>query len=168
MPSWSAPGWSTRRASAERWARAARRWGQVPWSARGNAVAILALWMSAEGALRVLSLRRVCRTFGLRWSAAPTRARATAGALAPEVAARVSATCARVDRVLRVARPRDGCLRRALVLGHLLRDLEPTLCIGVVRGDGPFTAHAWLELGGLSLPEPAGSASMDVVPLREL
>ncbi|NLE86024.1 MAG: lasso peptide biosynthesis B2 protein [Myxococcales bacterium] len=173
MPIWSARAWSTRRASAERWARAARRWREVPWSARWDAAAILGLWVGAEGALRVLPLRRVCRTFGVRWRAGPPRGGVGApgddpASLDPEVLTRVEATCARVDRVLRVARPRDGCLRRALVLGHLLRDLEPTLCIGVVRGEGPFTAHAWLEIRGVSVPEPVGSAPGDVVPLREL
>ena len=43
----------------------------------------------------------------------------------------------------------DTCLRRALLLGHRLSWLDPTLRIGVRRdGDGEIGAHAWLEIGG--------------------
>jgi hypothetical protein len=42
------------------------------------------------------------------------------------------------------------CLRRCLVLGRLLRTLEPSLRIGV-RRDGEFMAHSWLEIGGRTL-----------------
>lgn len=46
----------------------------------------------------------------------------------------------------------DTCLRRCLLLGNRLRDLEPVLRIGVRRhGSGAFGAHSWLEIGGLAL-----------------
>ena len=64
---------------------------------------------------------------------------------------------AAVYRVLRHWPWGDTCLRRALLLGHRLSWLDPTLRIGVRRaGDGGVGAHAWLEIGGHSIdPEAA-------------
>ena len=46
----------------------------------------------------------------------------------------------------------DTCLRRCLVLGQRVRDLEPVLRMGVAVGeDGAFSAHSWLEIQGQSL-----------------
>jgi transglutaminase superfamily protein len=46
----------------------------------------------------------------------------------------------------------DTCLRRCLILGQRVRDLDPVLRIGVGTGeDGSFTAHSWLEIQGQSL-----------------
>lgn len=45
----------------------------------------------------------------------------------------------------------DSCLRVALVGGCLVRRLDPVLRIGVARHEGEIKAHAWLEIGGLSL-----------------
>ena len=41
-----------------------------------------------------------------------------------------------------------GCLRRSLVMGHVLRRHDPVLRIGVRRTDGGFSAHAWVEVAG--------------------
>jgi hypothetical protein len=41
-----------------------------------------------------------------------------------------------------------GCLRRSLVMGHVLRRHDPVLRIGVRRTDGGFAAHAWVEVAG--------------------
>jgi hypothetical protein len=62
-----------------------------------------------------------------------------------------------VNRVLTRWPWGDTCLRRALLLGHRLSWLDPTLRIGVRRaGDGRIGAHAWLEIGGHSIdPEAA-------------
>jgi hypothetical protein len=43
------------------------------------------------------------------------------------------------------------CLRRALVGGHLLRDLGPSVRLGVARTGDELLAHAWLEIGGRPL-----------------
>jgi hypothetical protein len=40
------------------------------------------------------------------------------------------------------------CLRRALLVGWVLRDRDPVLRIGVADRDGALTAHAWLEVQG--------------------
>lgn len=54
----------------------------------------------------------------------------------------------------------DTCLRRCLLLGHRLRQLDPVLRIGVRRDqDAAFAAHAWLEIDGVALdPASAGYA----------
>lgn len=52
-----------------------------------------------------------------------------------------------------------GCLRRALVLGHLLRQRNPTLHLGVRRtAEGTFGAHAWIEIEGVRLEPDTGWA----------
>ncbi|WP_051400084.1 lasso peptide biosynthesis B2 protein [Haloechinothrix halophila] len=55
----------------------------------------------------------------------------------------------------------DTCLRRCLLLGHRLRQLDPVLRIGVRREDAVFAAHAWLEIDGVALdPASAGYAAL--------
>jgi hypothetical protein len=73
---------------------------------------------------------------------------------------------ASVDRVLRVVHPTGACLRRALVLGRLLREFDPVLRIGVARGADKFEAHAWLEVDGRVIAEGSGSVDGAFVPLR--
>lgn len=58
----------------------------------------------------------------------------------------------------------DSCLRVALVGGFLVRRLDPVLRIGVAKHEGEIKAHAWLEIGGLSL-DPA---SADFVPVESI
>lgn len=40
------------------------------------------------------------------------------------------------------------CLRRSLIIGHLLRRHAPSLRIGLAREGGPVGAHAWPEIPG--------------------
>jgi hypothetical protein len=50
----------------------------------------------------------------------------------------------------------NSCLRRALVLGHLIRRSDPVLHIGVRRDENDvILAHAWLEVGGTTLDPTA-------------
>lgn len=54
---------------------------------------------------------------------------------------------------------RATCLRQSLLLHGWLRrrGLQPALQIGVIGRDGPFEAHAWIELEGRPLlPRDAG------------
>ena len=46
---------------------------------------------------------------------------------------------------------RGPCLRRALVGGHLVRDLHPTIRLGVAGVGDTLVAHAWLEIDGRPL-----------------
>ena len=45
----------------------------------------------------------------------------------------------------------DTCLRQALVSGHLLRRLRPTLQIGVSKVEDQVRAHAWIVVEGTAL-----------------
>jgi hypothetical protein len=59
----------------------------------------------------------------------------------------------------------NTCLRRALVLGHRLRRLEPALVIGVRHDEaGQLAAHAWLVVAGVVLDPLAEQYA----PLRDL
>lgn len=59
----------------------------------------------------------------------------------------------------------DSCLRVALVGGFLVRGLDPVLRIGVAKHDGEVTAHAWLEIRGLSL-DPGSADFLPVESIR--
>jgi hypothetical protein len=48
---------------------------------------------------------------------------------------------------------RGPCLRRALVGGHLVRDLHPTVRLGVAGAGDAVVAHAWLEIDGHPLED---------------
>jgi hypothetical protein len=52
-----------------------------------------------------------------------------------------------------------GCLVQSVVLAGNLRrhGIAAELCVGV-SADGPFAAHAWVELGGSPLNESADVA----------
>lgn len=55
------------------------------------------------------------------------------------------------ERVLRRWPPGDTCLRRALLVGCVLRRRRPTLRVGVAKVDGVVNAHAWLDIEGRPL-----------------
>lgn len=57
----------------------------------------------------------------------------------------------------------DTCLRQALVLGWLLRRLDPVLRVGVAKLDGAVRAHAWLEIAGTRLDPIGGASSYQVL-----
>lgn len=59
-------------------------------------------------------------------------------------------------RLLRHGPFNGTCLRRAIVGGYLLRRHDPILRIGVAKSDGVVSAHAWIDVGGVSL-DPEGS-----------
>ena len=42
-----------------------------------------------------------------------------------------------------------ACLRRSLLVGHVLRRHDPWLRVGVTRDDADIRAHAWLEIRGV-------------------
>jgi hypothetical protein len=56
--------------------------------------------------------------------------------------------------------PDGACLRRSLLLGWVLRRRDPVLRIGVARTTEPdeLTAHAWLEVQGVSIGADATHA----------
>lgn len=114
-----------------------------------------------ELGLRALPLEQLAGSLGvgIRFGAAPSGA--TEGAPSDHQRA-IRAT----DRALRLLhRCERPCLRRALILGHLLRRNGPALRLGVAREDGEVRAHAWLEVDGVAVGEPAPVLDR-FVPLR--
>lgn len=73
-------------------------------------------------------------------------------------------------RVLRRGPVDDSCLRRSLLIGHLLRRRGPVLRIGVAKRDGQVRAHAWLVVEGASLDggRPDGYAELATVRTEAL
>ena len=56
------------------------------------------------------------------------------------------------------------CLRRSLVLTSRLSELSPCLRVGVRRDSGRMTAHAWVEIDGVSWdPEARRYEPLDLV-----
>jgi hypothetical protein len=69
-----------------------------------------------------------------------------------------------VDLVFTVWRfgPAGDCLRRSLVTGHLLRELDPVLRIGVRRDGDRLRAHAWIEARGVAIDsDPSGFVPLE-------
>jgi hypothetical protein len=76
--------------------------------------------------------------------------------LPADVASSSTVPIERLERAIRVASrlvPRATCLAQALALNHLLsrRGYASCVRIGVANAQGRFTAHAWVECGGITL-----------------
>ena len=123
--------------------------------ARGLLLAAL-----AELAVRVLAPPRLAALFGVRLLdggsevSDPSRS-------GPLPAADTRQLERAVDLVFRNW-PVDTCLRRALVLGGLLRSHDPVLKLGVRKDGAEVRAHAWIEVDG----EPVGGPPGDYRPLQ--
>ncbi|WP_191280100.1 lasso peptide biosynthesis B2 protein [Nocardioides flavus (ex Wang et al. 2016)] len=111
----------------------------------------IALVVSAvvEIGLHTVRLPRLSRLLGVPLD--------TVGPREPDIAApvivprRARRRLAAARRALKYWPFGDSCLRMALVGGFLVRDLDPVLRIGVAKHDGVVKAHAWIEIGGLSI-----------------
>jgi hypothetical protein len=57
----------------------------------------------------------------------------------------------------------DTCLRRALVMGSVLRGRRPRLVVGVRRRDGELLAHAWVVVDGVDLDPMSSRAYAPLV-----
>lgn len=133
-----------------------------------------------ELAVRVLPLPTVARAAGVPLAAGHSRGTAPAALAAPDGDAAPDAAPdadgwarltdrdrARGELALRAVehRPfRATCLRRSLLLGHLLRHHHPALRLGVKKTDGVVSAHAWVEVDGVSLDPDAAAYRTLAVP----
>lgn len=122
-----------------------------------TALVTVALAPLVEIGLRTVGVQRTARRLGvdLRLDGAPEGAEAGDRVVPLDRAER---------RQLRVAwrllalGPFDGtCLRRSLIGARLLRRRSHAVRIGVRKVGGELTAHAWLEIDGVSL-DPAAPA----------
>jgi hypothetical protein len=107
---------------------------------------VAAVMTFVELLIRWVPLMTLSRLLGVRVNLAPVPPGAepmSAAELPP--AARRQLRCTR-----RVADAwplsRGPCLRRSLVAGHLLRDHDPAVRLGVARSGHDLLAHAWLEI----------------------
>lgn len=138
--------------------RAGRALRYAPWLLEAVLVAT-----GVELGLRTLRLPVLARACGLIFDpAAPSPADAAhAGSLAlgPRTIRRVRSGLA----VLARGPFPDTCLRRALVLGWVLRRRRPHLLVGVRRSDGELLAHAWVVVDGVDLDPMSSRAYVPLV-----
>lgn len=117
-----------------------------------HVVAVLGL---VELLVRYVPLPRLSRFLGLRVNLAPIR-RDTEPlpVTALPTSARRQLRCAR-----RVADAwpfsKGPCLRRSLVVGHLLRRYDPAVRLGLTGSGDAILAHAWVEIDGRPLESVA-------------
>jgi hypothetical protein len=108
----------------------------------------------AEVSLRTAGLPATCRRLGVGYDLDSAGPPATAPAVLPRNRRAAVRACLAVVSRWPFG---DTCLRRCLLLGHRLRELQPVLRIGVRRDrNGVFSAHSWLESGGRTL-DPSAS-----------
>ena len=114
--------------------------------------------LAVEALIRWVPLARLSRMFGTRLNLEPVLD------LTPPLDP--TELSVRDRRHLRSARRvtdawpfgRGTCLRRSLVVGHLIRRLRPTIRLGLVEVADDFTAHAWVEIDDRPLESIAGYA----------
>lgn len=112
---------------------------------------IIAVTAVVEIGLRTTRLPRLARLLGVRLGVDAPPSPETVP-LDPRVRFGIRRAARAIDRVLRRWPFGDTCLRRALILGVLIRRLDPTLLIGVRRDDdAQIAAHAWLVVAGSTL-----------------
>ena len=129
-----------------RFARRASRALRLPPRDLLTTLHAAAVLIAVELLIRWVPLPRLSRLLGVRINLEPARADA--------VRMRVDELPARARRQLcytwKVADAwpfsRGPCLRRALVGGHLIRDLHPAVRLGVAGVGDTLMAHAWLEI----------------------
>jgi hypothetical protein len=140
-----------RRSRLRRLPRASARLLQLPPSELLTTLHVVALISIVESLIRWVPLPRLCRLLDCRIDlqpACPNVEQLPVTDLPPRARRQVSCT----ERVAR-AWPfgKGNCLRSTLVSGHLLRDLQPTVRLGLRGRGSTLSAHAWLEVGGRPL-----------------
>jgi hypothetical protein len=113
-----------------------------------HVVLVLAL---VETLIRWVSLPRLSRLLGVRLDLEP--ARADAQQVRPDGLPPLARRQLRCTRRIADMWPfsKGPCLRRSLVAGHLLRDHDPAIRLGLIGSGDEVSAHAWLEIEGRPL-----------------
>jgi hypothetical protein len=153
--------------SARSLPRAVRTLGGLPRSEQRATLHALFTLLRVEAAIRWVRLPRLSEMLGIRLQVDPpthldapaARAADVAYRPAPEVELPPALASARrsVDRLMRLWPLGAGpCLRESLVLGHLIRDRDPVLRLGVARHGYRVRAHAWIEVSGVPINDPEG------------
>jgi hypothetical protein len=172
---------SNRRSLARRWRdagdrclrsaraipRATRILVRLPRAEQRATLRALLTLACVEATIRWVRLPRLAEMLGVRMQVHPPALPSTAAlggdvtftGPAPETELPTALVTARrsVDRLMRLWPLGAGpCLRESLVLGHLIRDRDPVLRLGVARHGYRVRAHAWVEVGGLPVNDPEG------------
>lgn len=134
----------------------ARRVLRAGWTSRRAVPTLIhaaAVLLVVELMVRCVPLPRASRMLGVSVDLAP--ATGLQPVLAPEQLDRRAARQLRCAYFVAGVWPfsRGPCLRRALVGGHLVRRLQPTVRLGMGTTDGRLFAHAWLEIEGRPLED---------------
>ncbi len=134
---------------------AAATFGKVRRALHPRHVRVIAVTIIVEIGLHTTTLPRLARLLRVRLDVDGHPAQ-DGIALDPPVMLGIRRYGRAMDRVLRRWPFGDTCLRRALILGFLIRRLDPILCIGVRRDDaGEIAAHAWLVVASVTLDPTA-------------
>ena len=122
-------------------------WRALTWRERGLLVLCTIGLTMIHAALALLGYRRTRRAIEALSHRRSTRPASTEDLLAAQRLARLSAIAGRHGPA------QATCLRQSLFLYGWLRrrGLQPALHLGVIERDGPFQAHAWVELDGTRL-----------------
>jgi hypothetical protein len=129
-----------------------------------EAVRALSSLVVIEVSLRTSSLPRTCQRLGVRLDVLSSQVAAEPAVLPRWARPAVLVTCT----LLKIW-PSGNCLRRSLLLGHRLRELDPVLRIGVLRdAQAQFLAHCWLEVDGKSLDPTASTFHVLAAPPARL
>lgn len=160
------------RLAIARWRRiarwAVRRLRRIPPRELLTTVRAAVTLVAVELTIRCVSIRKATELWRVPLDIGPADIHATHVCLdeLPVNAARALRAAHRATLVWPFA---DGpCLRRALVGGHLLRDLRPVLRLGIGDGSGPVRAHAWLEVEGRPLEDVSDIRAFQQQPVEEL
>lgn len=99
-----------------------------------------------EALIRWVRLPRLARLLGVRVDLGPARPDAEPLTISqlPSLARRQVRCAHRVTDAWPFSR--GPCLRRSLVVGHLLRDHEPAIRLGLAGAAETMVGHAWLEI----------------------
>lgn len=118
---------------------------------------VLGLYVVVETLLRLQPTARVVERFGLRMSVGVPCQEPGPPLGRHSLSRTEEVRWAVVKRLTPLLYGDDrGCLRRAMVLGVILRRHNPVLRLGVRRGEESFTAHAWLEIDGRQIEAAHG------------
>ena len=129
------------------------RWNALDWPARRCLIACAAGLCGMHAALALFGYKHTRRMIERGSRHPQPRAASEADIADAKALAELAAIAGRHGMV------EATCLRRALLLYAWLRwrGLRPVLLLGVMERDGPFQAHAWVELEGERLlPSDAG------------
>jgi hypothetical protein len=141
---------------------------RLPFAEQLTTARVLVAAFPVEIAIRTVQLPRLVRWLGFTLATSSDDLPGEPAAGTPAMSFD-PAEWRQVRVVLRVMRHwpfgPGSCLRQALLLGHLLRARHPVLYLGVSCCDQRFTAHAWIQVSGLTIGEHEGVLPL-VLPVQ--